>query len=743
MKQKKLNGSITLFFSVVLFLLISMVLVSVESARHQAAAAILQSNVSLAMASLGGSYYAPLYDEFDIYGLYKEDIIGDLQHYLSASADPIRNLPEGYAGSEKSGYSFVYSEPEITVNRKYMLTDANGEFVRRQMVTAGAYGGAEALIDELLEAIGVLKEQETGLELLEEKAAVEEKLTAMEMLLLELASSMDGVPTNMSGIVCDEEGRIHPNSSFAKKILLSEPTREGVGIDSFGVFFYLQPKYVVLPDLLSEMEALCTEGTEGDFNEILFSNRVNELLDLLNFTILEAEYSRDLTEQMITLQQDIRPMVSGFEDMLAQSGDLLNSEWKEMLGESLSTMHEYIGDTGTFYDLPVMRNRLQDNIDILSSVRDVVLQIKWHDSPEQRLEGIANARDCLNGYSLEGLSIRYEGMHRGTTVKHAFLKAVKNLLTEGLTAGVINSSEVSTNRLNSRQLPSKTIGLDENNLFRIDIPDDILEDDGTAVWSVIRKMNLSKAVTILRNGAESLLEKMLLVTYDSTHFSDYSSDDGKSPLKYELEYILYGNERDSDNLRRAALTILGIRLVMNLIHTFTNPEKRGKALVTATEVFGVGIPFLTKACQYVILLAWGLQNAKLETVEILSGKKVPFLVSSASFQIAYNEITTMSKDKRFERAEQYKDAAGIAPQYKTYLMLLMMFRKDETLVMRSMDLIQESLRISNQEFLLQDCYAGLTVTVQSSIRNRYSDLSFSRFDGGDGAIVEAVGTVLY
>ena len=740
--RRRLKGSITLFFSVVLFLLLSLVLVSVESARQQVAAGMLQSNVSLAMASLSGNYYAPLFDEYDLYGLYEEDVTGKLQYYLAGSADPLRNLPDGYQNEPQSGYSFVYSNPTITLDKKYMLTDANGEFARRQMITAGAYGGAEALVEELLGAIGVLKEQETGMQLLEEKAAVEEKLTAMEMLLLELASSLDGIPTNISGILCDEDGTIHQSTHFAKRILLTEPTRENVGIDSLAVYFYLKPKYVVIPDLLKEIEDLSNEDDEVNVDKLFLRNRVNDMVDILDSTILETQHANRLVEEMITLQYELKPEIARYEEMLEQSGDLLSGEWKEMLSESLSTMHAYVGNSESFYDLPSMHERLKKNEDILMDVRKSISSY-ISDSYEQRAADILKISEALEEYSIAGLSIRYADMHRGTTMKNSFLKAIKNFFAEGLTAGIINASEISSQRINNRQLPSKTIGLDEVNLFGIDIPDGILDNDGTAVWTMIRKMNLSKAVTILRNEAENLLEKTLLVSYDGTHFSDYVSGGEKSPLKYEMEYILYGNASDSDNLRRAALTILGIRLVMNLIHTFTNPEKRERALVTATEVFGVGIPFLTIGCQYVILFAWGLQNAKLETVEIMKGKRVPFLVTGTSFQIDYGEIATMSKETRFERAEKYEDNPGVSPRYKSYLLLFMMFRKDETLVMRSMDLIQETLQMDNPKFLLKDCYAGLSVTVNTVIESRYSNLSFTSFDSGNGATVEAVGTVLY
>ncbi len=744
MRRQRAAGSITVLFSFILFLLISLVLVSVESARQEAAVSMLQTNLALSMKSLQGEYYAPLFDEYDIYGLYQVDPAESLRGYLTGSLDPLSDLPDGYSGSTESGFSFACKDLTVNIEKKYSLTDAGGEFMRRQMVSAGAVSGAEVLVEELLEAIGMLKEQEPGLRMLEERAKAEEKLTAMDTLLLELIPLLDGIPTNASGILCDEEGKIHPSRFFAKCLTTTEPTREAVHLDTFSLYLYLEPYYVNLSELLEKERterADFEQNRTEDGSEKWDGETAELMLFHLDWTIPKIQSAVSAVRKLRTLQEEVKPLLTNYENKLNEYGGILSEGWMEALSESLLAMKQYIGNTETYYDFSAMHDRLLGNLGILEKTREI-LGDYLENSGENWEEQLSAAEAELAGYSLDGLEIRYQGMKRGTTVKDSFFQKLKNLLTDGLTAGVLDADNLSVKQLKSSKLPSNSVGAGVFDVFDINLPENASDIGGGTLFSVIRGWKLSEFTEFLEGAMEDLVEKTLVVSYAKTHFSDYSDTDGEGVLNYQLEYLLFGKKNDPDNLRRAALCILGVRLLMNIVHTFTNSEKRAQALAAATEIFGIAIPFLTKACQYVILIAWALQNAKLETAEILKGKKVPFLVTKASFQITYGEIATMDKETRLKRAEAYEDATGVAPSYGTYLLLFLMIHGEDSLVYRSMDLIQEEIREGyDPDFRLSDCLCGVAVSVQATLPGRYSAVSVS--EGGGSRRIEASGTCRY
>ena len=746
MRRRRAAGSVTVLFSFILFLLISLVLVSVESARQQAAVSMLQTNLSTAMTSLQGQYYTPLFDEFDIYGLYKEDLEESLLGYLGGSIDPLSDLPEDYSGGTTSGYGFACRDISVTVKKNYSLTDSDGAFMRQQMISAGAVNGAEALIEELLEAIGLLKEQKTALYLLEEKAEAEEKLTAMDALLLQLIPYLDGIPTNVSGILCDENGKVNPERYFAKCLTTTEPTREAVRLDSFAMYLYLQPYYLNLTDLLQyeREDRMAFEQTPpGERNEEWPAARVKIIEYHIEKTIPKIRKAISVIREIRELREELIPLLEHYEDLLEEYGSLLSEDWMAALSDSISTMKQYVGETEGYYDFAAMQDRLSKNLSILENTHAGLESYRTTSTSDTWESALDEVEQGLSEYSFEGLEIRYLGMRRGVSVKDSFFRAVKNLIVEGLTSGVIDSSEVSAKQLKGFDLPSQYIGTTAFDVFDVSFPENASDVGGSTLWAMIRGWNLSKITDMLENALESLVEKALIVSYDKTHFSDFSEPDEEGALTYQLEYLLFGKLRDSENLRRAVICILGVRLLMNVIHTLTNPEKRERALAAATEIFGVVIPFLTKTCQYVILIAWALQNAKLETVEILQGKKVPFLVTGSSFQISFEEICSVDKKARFQKAEEYEDARGFAPKYGVYLTVFLMIHNERSLVFRSMDLMQEEIRMRHDSnFRLSDCLCGASFSVRAVLPGKYSAVPVSE-DGGSGRVIEISGTCRY
>ena len=742
--KKRVKASVTVLYSFVLFLIISLVLVSVESARQQASVSVLQGNLSLALDSLSGQYYAPLFDEFGIYGLYGQDLEESLLNYLKGCSDP----PSWNLSSKgSSGFAFACTNITVSVEGKYALPEADGELARRQMVEAGAVCGAEDLFEEILEVLGILKEQETGLQLLEEKAAVEEKLSAMDILILKLMTALDGVPTGNTGLICDSDGKFEPKILFAKKLMTEDPNKQLAGIDSFGVYLCLEPKYVNILGLLEKEREWRQQFDDPEDEDILryFNPNHSEILQYyIKGTKTKTEEALSLVQSIRTVQEEIKPMLNGYQELIAEYGDSLGDEWKTALTDTIATMKQYAGDVPGFYDFSVMETRLSENLEKLGKAADAIEVYAANEDPDNWEQRLTEVEEAFDGYTLEGLSLRYQGMRRIKSGKESFFDAVKNLFVSGLTSGILNQSELSDRKLKGKNLPSQTVYADAFDIFKLS-ESEVTSDSGTAsLWKIIRGLKLSQVSAFLRQSLENLSEKALLVSYVRGNFSSYGEPAEQSVLGYQTEYILFGKNNDADNVRRAALSILGVRLLMNLVHTLTDTAKRTKALATATEIFGAELPFLITTCQYVILVAWALQNAKLEAAEIMLGKKVPFLVTTASFQVGYAEICLIDKTLRFQKAEAYEDADGVAPKYDGYLLLFLLLSREQNIVFRSMDLMQEHIRTYyDPSFLMGDCYGGVSVTVRAYLPSKYSVVTVPMAEGGDGRTMEVFGTFIY
>ena len=125
-----------------------------------------------------------------------------------------------------------------------------------------------------------------------------------------------------------------------------------------------------------------------------------------------------------------------------------------------------------------------------------------------------------------------------------------------------------------------------------------------------------------------------------------------------------------------------------------------------------------------ILVVWAIQNAYLETAEVIRGRSVPVLVTSGSFQLSLSDAFTMTKSKRIAAAQAYKSPGGLCLGYSHYLMLLMLFTDSDTLTMRGLDIIQINLQAKyDYQFRLRDCVYGFEATMTVLCPSLYTDIA--------------------
>jgi len=151
-------------------------------------------------------------------------------------------------------------------------------------------------------------------------------------------------------------------------------------------------------------------------------------------------------------------------------------------------------------------------------------------------------------------------------------------------------------------------------------------------------------------GLESLIESLYMNEYIMSAFKCVTSTDGiehdigwgrpldKTFLKQaEIEYILFGNNSSRQNIGCVKRSLFAIRLVFNLLHVYTDPDKLAAALSLATAIAGwtvFGIPIV----QNFILIAWAGMESYVDTDLLLKGKSVPLIKTSASWYLGATNL---------------------------------------------------------------------------------------------------------
>lgn len=281
------------------------------------------------------------------------------------------------------------------------------------------------------------------------------------------------------------------------------------------------------------------------------------------------------------------------------------------------------------------KNEDSDDDAALNEVRDGISS--FADEAATQEEDIS-ILDGFNG-NLENISDRYFGLPSikgSTSSDEALIKIGK---------AILQTSENITVNENPFGQPAEgldTVNEKEKNFFDYEI-------------ERIKEL-LEIIKNVVSDGAESLIESLYMNEYIVSAFKCVTAVDeiehdigwgrplDKTFLKQaEVEYILFGNKFEKENIECIKRSIFAIRLLFNLLHVYTDPDKVATALTLATTIAGwtiFGIPIV----QNFILIAWAGMESYVDTDLLLKGKSVPLIKTSASWNLGADQAISKLKE---------------------------------------------------------------------------------------------------
>lgn len=178
------------------------------------------------------------------------------------------------------------------------------------------------------------------------------------------------------------------------------------------------------------------------------------------------------------------------------------------------------------------------------------------------------------------------------------------------------------------------------------------------------------------------------------HFSAAVSKEGEkqSPggaLDYELEYLIAGTESDQKNLEKTAEKLLLLRLVSNFAYLQTDGQKKAEVSAMAAVLCTLlAVPAITEAVTQLLLLAWSFGESIVDLRALFSGSRVPLVKSGESWQLQLSGLLTLGSEEEWNEGKDTQNGL----HYKEYLQILLFLCTTEEAAMRSLDLIELSLR---------------------------------------------------
>ncbi len=247
-RNRKPEGAITVFLSLVLLLILSLVMTILESARVNTAKLFADRALRTAMDSVLAEFYDPLFEEYHLLaleagygesGINREEMDQRLRDYMSYTFRPNRDL----LYHEESLELYDISVDSLKVDKTAGLMDYGGELFLNEAVEYMKYRELGNGMELLLDKMSALKKPEKVSVLFEEKLKAEEELLAIEKGILRLMQLFDGIATSEKGLKVNTEGVLQTVPDYIKKICYGEVTREKAGINNDSIYAAMAGSY--------------------------------------------------------------------------------------------------------------------------------------------------------------------------------------------------------------------------------------------------------------------------------------------------------------------------------------------------------------------------------------------------------------------------------------------------------------------------------------------------------------------
>lgn len=729
------NGVITVFFSLTLLIILSLLVTMLESARIGACKSAAKRYVELGTKSLLGAYYLPLYENYHVFGRYCGGLQENSVEELAAEARWLIN--------ENAGGKTLLNVQcrEFLITEISAMTQENGAFFYQQALQYQKYAQEKELVEWLLAMEERDKQANRAGLVLQKSMETAEKSSEAERTLMRLLECVDGFRTDGENLKQSLFGKIEMLPSFAKRVV-PYGLGEGVLVPGNPILYQAQSWYYCKPDrILREMKlrVMDYDNAEERLTRIMLEKK--KTVDQLS-----EEYQKK-TEEERECRKHIEAVRTEYETYLASLSEAIKetqnksaigitllhdlekdkmraaeaernflaeleqkrSELPESIYQETRTQHERIlqqvsidNEIGFLKDMRAMEIALANNEKLLEEAAGVLYRAQEEGMPEQEAFEAMEMQlfRIFSGMKFEGLQFAYEEI-KLPTEGDSFSSLISSLEDMGILFMVVDKTDtLSKGYMTTEELPSALCDSGEENSI-------------LAVGDIVREA--------------------LFLQYLDEHFANYTSEYDRQEVReneeslegivYQLEYILYRQRTDIENLSQAAGDICMTRFAANLLTLYASAECREKMKGAAMAIVGfTGIGALVLLTELIIGMLWAAECAIVETAVLFQGGNVSVLTTNQERAVAFEELLRFSKTFVNERAKQRlkNQKSDFSMTYRDYLILFLLTKSTEWKIFGAMDVIQQMLRIGYEdEFRMKYCVCGVEVNAAMLIPYRF------------------------
>lgn len=264
MRTGKIRGIITIYLTLTLTIIISLIVTTIEMARVNMAKSYSTRVLQTAMESTLCDYYLPLFEKYHIFGLdtgYGNStqnisiLEEEVKKGIDASFHPI-DKDTGLEDHFRADRSYLICNPsleELQVANMKFLTEEKGAYFRKQAIDYMKYRAVGEGLTNLLESVQALEKTEKANQKFEEKIQIEQEFLRIDQKILSLIELVDGIKIKENQIAIFN-GKPYSEYHFIKQMIDFDPTMERVHVNHTTIFSALENKYVNYTERFNDLK---------------------------------------------------------------------------------------------------------------------------------------------------------------------------------------------------------------------------------------------------------------------------------------------------------------------------------------------------------------------------------------------------------------------------------------------------------------------------------------------------------
>jgi len=696
----QLKGQITVFASLVIVLVLSVVCASIRSVSMSVAKTNANIACNLSVESVFAEYSKPLLDEFDILFFKKTD---QLEYKLKSYIEENTKYRTGFT-SEKL--------QSLKINEMIMATDNGGTVMKQEILDYMNYGILSEAAQLIIGSEEQVKKSEKTKEIVDRISQCEDYTSQIDSIVLQLITKVEGLDTNDYGFKSRHNKPIAVGENFVKALCIGGVTANNVSVNDTKVYDVLYIKYINALEILTNMnfdaESIIEdakdeldesdETNDNDINsyESVFLRNYDEFNKLISSVLEKTQEAIAIAESYDGAIKQVTNSVDSTKIDVETNRSIIGDELANNFGEDLSKLGDFENaQSRSICDVNNILSALKRDQEILNNTQKIFNSINKELNQENAEQAMVSINKCvasISKFDNTKLVFDYSGVDFSSDSDGlGAIKKIISTIKDGMVGLVVEEpSKISQKSIHIDDLASS-------------------QQNGTSnYWSNIT------------TGAK---DNVLYNEYLFSRFNSYtdSFDSKKEPIKtddlldYKLEYILCGNDSDLENIKSTILQLSLIREGANLEYLFTDSEKKYESYALALSLLGfTGNYAVIKAGQYLIMSAWAYGESVIDMRKLFRGEKVEVAKNKSNWTLSLANLLAMDFTSKGSNADKDKGF-----NYEEYLRVLIYMENPNNKYYKTMDAMEmKMIEKGNKDFRLKNYIYSLNATAVFSINGK-------------------------